>query len=344
MLGMSQVRFSVFNATSAVIWAPFYILPGYLAGSAINLALPSNFYPALFSLTAALLVMALSFRYANLNLQYGSRTYDSLISSRGIRHSESEYPLASLALFAGAGLFFTIWSYLVLKTGLLSNIDESMSQLSASLRGMSPFINEMVTRIFVHLTLIGDEKFLYVSFIILIGLMLHLRQYRASILLVVSGLSTAAITHTLKAVFSVARPELVQIPPSSYAYPSGHSSGAVVFYGLIAAFVAQNLVHSQRWKCYLLFFIPMFLIAFSRVMLSVHWLTDVVGGITLGLAICGISRVVYSSHLALDNQKRREKSEERRAIAVTLGVWVSAIVVYQFTFFAEAMQKYQLQP
>ncbi|KZZ07333.1 hypothetical protein A3749_15640, partial [Oleiphilus sp. HI0078] len=198
MLGMSQTRFTVFNALSATIWAPFYILPGYLTGSAVHLVLPSNFYPALFSLIAALLIITLSFRYASLNLQHGSRIYAALLRNNKSQNTSSkdyEFPLASLSLFIGSSLFFIIWSFLVLRTGLLSQLDASVLQLGAELRNISTFVSDISSRIFIHLTLLGDEKFLYASFITLIALMLYLRQFRASTLLVISGLSTAAITH-----------------------------------------------------------------------------------------------------------------------------------------------------
>lgn len=348
MLGMSHLRFSVFNGSSALIWAPFYILPGYLTGSAMHLVLPSNFYPAILSLTIALIIIALAFRFASLNLQQGTRVYKTVLNNKDQPGTEQakrdEFPLASLSLFIFSSLFFTIWSYLVLKTNIVSAIDLSMSQLSENLRAMSPIVDQAITRVFVHLTLLGDEAFLYISFTILIGLMLYLRQYRASAMLVISGLSTAAITHFLKSIFSVARPEIVLSPPTSFAYPSGHSSGSVVFYGLIAAFIAQNLPHTKRWKSYLLLFVPMFLIAFSRVMLSVHWLTDVIGGITLGLAICGLSRVIYSFHASADRSKRRAILEEKRAIGITIAIWCLAIILCQSILLSDAMQKYQLQP
>ncbi len=348
MLGMSQTRFSIFNAASAVIWAPFYILPGYLTGSAVHLVLPSNFYPALFSLVLALLVIALSFRYASLNLQDGSRIYNTLLNNSNPKTSslqnKHEFPLASLTLFIASTLFFIVWSFLLLRTSILSQVDSSVLQLGANLREMNPLVSDIASRAFIHLTLLGDEKFLYASFILLISLLLYLRQYRASSLLVISGLSTAAITHLLKAIFSIARPELVLSPPLSFAYPSGHSSGSTVFYGLIAAFIAQNMPSRQRWKYYLLFFVPMFLIAFSRVMLSVHWLSDIIGGIALGLAICGISRVIYSPHQYHDSVKRRASSSEKRAIIVALSLWGITMLAYQAHFFPTALQAYELKP
>ena len=207
---------------------------------------------------------------------------------------------------------------------------------------MPTILAEFGTHAFIHLTLLGNEGFLYISFIILISLMLYLRQNRAAILLIGSGLSTAAITHFLKASFMVARPEIVLVPPTSFAYPSGHSSGSTVFYGLIAAFVAQTMAKNQRWKCYLLFFVPMALIALSRVMLSVHWFSDVIGGVLLGLMICGLSRTIYSRYISIDRLNLREANEIKRATVIATFAWLLAGILFQFTFFEQALVDYQL--
>lgn len=71
-------------------------------------------------------------------------------------------------------------------------------------------------------------------------------------------------------------------PPRFYSFPSGHTTASFAFVGV------------ALMKCTPAVFFPILtlaaLIAFSRIYLRVHYLTDVLCGILLGL-ICGISSV-----------------------------------------------------
>lgn len=72
---------------------------------------------------------------------------------------------------------------------------------------------------------------------------------------------------------------------TTYSFPSGHALAATLFYGTIAAFLSARF---PQWPRRLsIFFAAAFLIslvAFSRIYLGVHYLSDVLGGITAGLA------------------------------------------------------------
>ena len=92
----------------------------------------------------------------------------------------------------------------------------------------------------------------------------------------------------LKHYFQRQRPVLENplVTLSSFGFPSGHTMGATLFFGLLALLVA----HSSRWAwshrifafCSAALFIA--LVGISRISLGAHYLTDVLGAIALGLA------------------------------------------------------------
>ncbi len=97
----------------------------------------------------------------------------------------------------------------------------------------------------------------------------------------------------LKTVYGRPRPDLVphldQV--SNWSYPSGHATSVA------AIVIALALLVPPRWRPAAAGFaaLAILLTALSRVMLGVHWTSDVVGGTLLGagcaLAIAGSGRV-----------------------------------------------------
>lgn len=76
------------------------------------------------------------------------------------------------------------------------------------------------------------------------------------------------------------RPNLV-----AWGFPSGHVLSLVVFFGLVAYLLSSSqLGRTWRWVGSGISFGVLLAVAFSRLYLDVHWLSDVFGGFTLGLA------------------------------------------------------------
>lgn len=347
MMGMSQLRFISFNLFSALAWAPFYVLPGYWSGAAIQQDFPDNAVTFAISAVLILALIAMLFRYLSQRIQPGHRWYDALeieIQSSPLlqrvwhfltRHQSSpkEFPLASLFLLVLMSALFWAWTLILLKTPWLSQLDQSILSLCQSIRGT------MADQIFVFLTLLGNEAFLYCSFILLILLFVIKKQVIAAVHLAGGGLITAAVTHGFKAWFSIPRPELVMTPPSSFAYPSGHSSGAVILWGLLASFIAQDMAHNQRWRAYLVCFTPMLLIAFSRVFLGVHWFSDIIGGLALGLSICALTRISYSRYQAKPLNLIKENKWE---LVLFFLLWAGAAMIYQSFHYENTLAEFQV--
>ena len=102
----------------------------------------------------------------------------------------------------------------------------------------------------------------------------------------------------LKAVYERARPDLgTVIPlPHSYSFPSGHAATAVVLYGALGILLAERASSRLRAAGWLAGAALLALaIGTSRVLLNVHFVSDVAAGFAVGLAwlcCCAIVRDV----------------------------------------------------
>lgn len=72
---------------------------------------------------------------------------------------------------------------------------------------------------------------------------------------------------------------------SGFSFPSGHVLSATVLYGVLAAFAVSH-TKVWRWRVFavLAAFFAVVLVAFSRLYLGVHYLSDVLGAWALGIA------------------------------------------------------------
>jgi undecaprenyl-diphosphatase len=122
------------------------------------------------------------------------------------------------------------------------------------------------------------------------------------------ALSLGGLTASVaKAVFDRPRPpEVLQASSAaSAAFPSGHATDAAAFF-LAAAFTIGITITRRRWEQAVLIASGALiagLIGLSRLVLGVHWLSDVVAGWTLGSALA-ITVVVSIWYLTARNQPR----------------------------------------
>ena len=114
----------------------------------------------------------------------------------------------------------------------------------------------------------------------------------------------ALLNTTLKALFERTRPvhDSALVHADGWSFPSGHSSGSVVVYGMLAYVLMQTLPPPLKRRAGLPLVLAATALAFtigcSRIFLQVHFATDVLAGFASGtawLAMC-VASIELSRH------------------------------------------------
>jgi len=96
-----------------------------------------------------------------------------------------------------------------------------------------------------------------------------------------------AVNVLMKLSFERARPVFEQplVVLHTYSFPSGHASGATLFYGFLACLLVRHMASNGKRAAIIGAAALMVLaVCFSRVYLGAHYLTDVIAGVAEGLA------------------------------------------------------------
>ncbi len=171
--------------------------------------------------------------------------------------------LLGFAVFAG----WTQAMDLYISTALSLRVGQSSPQLVSFMQAAS---------------WIGGGTPRWIICIALAALVWHWCGRRCGIALAGAALLSNLASNALKIAFDRARPDLIEHLDhvSSASYPSGHATSAAAVYLLLAWFAPA------RWRPlgWALAAAMILLNGFSRIMLGVHWASDVVGGTMLGAA------------------------------------------------------------
>jgi len=91
---------------------------------------------------------------------------------------------------------------------------------------------------------------------------------------------------------------------ASSSFPSGHAMSATVVYGTVAYLLARLQKHAwSRTITLILAVVMIVLICLTRLYLGVHYPSDVLGGIIIGLAWSGFCMATLEASLALARRR-----------------------------------------
>ncbi|RBP33743.1 undecaprenyl-diphosphatase [Marinobacter pelagius] len=346
-LWMPWRRFLGFNIASAIAWAPVYILPGFVVGNALQSELrpPAHFYAVMGVSLAALFVVYLIMIRFQMGLGEGSRVYrwfEQRMQQYELSHRfwrlytndrparEGEFPLASVLMAVTAFGLLLIWGQLTIH-GVLEPFNQMALHWFQQLR--QPLLDGPA----IAVTLIGDPAVLVTASVLALLVLGFRGYYAAALHILLAAAMTVFLVWLLKSTLGIPRPDQVLQPPSSGAFPSGHSAGITVFVTVLAGFVAGETRHRRRWQAYVLLSLPLLPVAISRLYLGVHWFTDVIGGVLLGLAITGLVRASYSRF------DRVPIHTDGSTLAALL-LWGLFTVGYLYDRWPEAVEEYSREP
>ncbi len=306
MMGMSPGRFLIANLSSALLWAPAYLLPGIVFGASLKLASEVAF--RLVALMVLVLVLTwgvfmlahLTFRLIQPHATYlVQRIFDWGQLHRGFRGistalADPDHPEAK-GLTKLATLLILAAAFFALLTGLMidgeTRLDRWVFSALQSLR--TPWGD----RVMVLVTSLGDLSTTLVFSGLVAGLLFWQRHTRAAYYLLAAagfGLIAPAL---LKAGLQIPRPPTSPETLSGGSYPSAHVLRSMTIYGFYTVMLARTLVREWRWLPYSLSALIVMAVALSRLYLGVHWITDVLGSMTLGLFWVALLGIAYYRHV-----------------------------------------------
>jgi len=108
-------------------------------------------------------------------------------------------------------------------------------------------------------------------------------KFTVLIYLAVIGVGVSLLNNGLKLLVHRERPVVLQLTHAGgYSFPSGHTAAAAACWAAIALVVARKWPRSGRRIAAVVVLVITLVVASSRVLLGVHWLSDVIAGAIFG--------------------------------------------------------------
>lgn len=304
MLDMPPRRFFIVNVFSALLWAPAYTLPGVVFGASLGLA--AEVAGRLAVLVILLLVVVWfgiwlvqhSARYLQPRAGFflarilDASRHHSLLQPVAAAVLDPTHPEArGLAVIVAVLVPLSLFSSWILSSWL-TGLDLYVYQSLQDLR--TPFADLAL----VYITGFGDNPILLLSLGIGSAWLIVRGRGKAALHWLAVCAITAALSRLLKLVIAVPRPSALYEGISAFSFPSSHTSLSVAVFGFLAVLIARELAPARRWVPYVAATLLIIPIGFSRLYLGAHWLSDVLGGLALGIICVAVFGIAYRRHPA----------------------------------------------
>jgi membrane-associated phospholipid phosphatase len=306
MLHMPLKRYAPASAFAALSWAAVFLAPGWIFGASYEAvaAVADKLVLVLLGLFAALaLVWALvlytwrwfaahadsllarALRWTRAHPRLG-RYAAALIDPR--RPESASLMVLATCLFAVAWLWagFTAW---LLVRGEPLLFDHDVQAAMFALR------NPLADRLMADIAAIGSALVLGVASTAALLWLIWRNRWMAAAHWLAAIAVGLLLTAGLDALADTPRPPTAA---GGFGFPSIAVTMTTVVFGFFAVLIAREFPGRQRVWPYLIAGIATALVAFARLYLGAHWLSDVIAGVLLGVVWLLVIGIAYRRHSA----------------------------------------------
>ena len=301
MARMPVRRYLVASGLACVSWGVLFLLPGWMLGQAYD-AVAAVAGHLVVVLGLLLVVLALAWAVVLYTYRWFADHADALLarvlewSHRHPvlgRHSAAVFdptrresvPLALLAvLLLAIGWVWFALLVVVLGHGEPLGVDLAVHELMLALR------NPLADYPLAAIASIGDWPVLAPACALVLGYFIWRQRWMAAAHWLAALAFGLALTWLLGATINVVRPPTAS---SGFGFPSIAVTMSTIAFGFFAVLIAREMPGRDRVWPYLVSGLVVTIIGFARLYLGAHWLSDVVGGMLLGIVWLLVLGIAY---------------------------------------------------
>jgi undecaprenyl-diphosphatase len=320
MSGMPMLRFTMVNVLSAIAWSAAHLLPGALFGASLQLAgaVSSRLLILLAGVVAVAWLCTVLLRLTHRSAwPVVSRQRDRIVAWAGPR--TGVFPRVALSLldparpeslgllFAAVMLLGGAWMFLGILEDVVSS-DPLVQFDHVVFTALQKLRTGLVDEVMIAATELGSAT-VAIAVIAAVSVVLAWKRCWRTLAYWLTAVGFAQpLVWILKMTLERARPMPMYDGADGFSFPSGHAASSIVLYG----FLAFLLAHEKRPRITLAITLLaaglVGLIAFSRLYLGAHWLSDVLASLSLGTAWVALLSIAYMQHVRTEHLPARALS------------------------------------